>query len=96
MKTMGNIVGSVFAGTTAKVSEDCAGSIERKSLREYEATFYTPEGQVNHFSATCPHMGCTVAYNSTEKTFDCPCHGSRFTGAGKAVNGPANKNLDQK
>jgi len=37
----------------------------------------------------CPHMGCVLKYNRQEHTWDCPCHGSRFTCAGELINGPA-------
>lgn len=41
----------------------------------------------------CPHLGCTLMFNEHEKTWDCPCHGSRFTIEGKIIKGPANVNL---
>lgn len=47
------------------------------------------EGYLHAHSAVCSHLGCSVRWNSFEKTFDCPCHGSRFTTDGKVINGPA-------
>jgi glycine/D-amino acid oxidase-like deaminating enzyme/nitrite reductase/ring-hydroxylating ferredoxin subunit len=46
-------------------------------------------GRLHQCSAVCTHLGCTVSWNSTEHTWDCPCHGSRFTNDGKLLNGPA-------
>lgn len=41
----------------------------------------------------CPHMGCALKWNPQEHTWDCPCHGSRFTRTGKVLDGPANGDL---
>lgn len=51
-------------------------------------------GALVRLSATCPHLGCVVAWNSAEKSWDCPCHGSRFGASGKVINGPARTGLE--
>lgn len=51
------------------------------------------KGMIHAVSPICTHMGCTVNWNSTEKTWDCPCHGSRFNYDGKVIHGPALKDL---
>jgi glycine/D-amino acid oxidase-like deaminating enzyme/nitrite reductase/ring-hydroxylating ferredoxin subunit len=57
------------------------------------AAYRDARGQLHTHSAICPHLGCVVHWNADEKSFDCPCHGSRFTGEGVVVNGPASGNL---
>lgn len=57
------------------------------------AAYRDVKGEVHQFSAVCPHLGGIVHWNSHEKTFDCPCHGSRFDKAGEVVNGPALQGL---
>ncbi len=41
----------------------------------------------------CPHLGCSLKWNKTEHSWDCPCHGSRFTDTGRLLDNPANKNM---
>jgi glycine/D-amino acid oxidase-like deaminating enzyme/nitrite reductase/ring-hydroxylating ferredoxin subunit len=57
------------------------------------AVYRGDDGQVHTMSATCTHLGCIVNWNNVEKTWDCPCHGSRFDALGKVVNGPATRDL---
>jgi len=45
------------------------------------------EGRVHERSAVCPHMRCIVSWNDLEKSWDCPCHGSRFNPHGVLLNG---------
>lgn len=53
-------------------------------------------GKVTAVSAICSHLGCVVNWNSAEKTWDCPCHGGRFTSQGKLIQAPPIKDLEQK
>jgi glycine/D-amino acid oxidase-like deaminating enzyme/nitrite reductase/ring-hydroxylating ferredoxin subunit len=56
--------------------------------------FHDEDGVMHIVSATCTHLGCTIKWNNDEKSWDCPCHGSRFSTNGEVLNGPANKPLD--
>ena len=42
----------------------------------------------------CPHMGCNLIFNEVEKTWDCPCHGSRYSLDGKVIYSPSNKSIN--
>jgi Rieske Fe-S protein len=57
------------------------------------AAYREPDGTTIVRSAICTHMGCEVKWNNAERTWDCPCHGSRFTPAGKVLAGPAESPL---
>ena len=60
------------------------------------AVYRDPSGTVTRVSATCTHMGCIVDWNEAERTWDCPCHGSRFKPTGQVVSGPAESPLEKK
>lgn len=57
------------------------------------AVYVAEDGTRTVLSAKCTHLGCTVGWNASERTWDCPCHGSRFALEGEVVNGPASKPL---
>jgi glycine/D-amino acid oxidase-like deaminating enzyme/nitrite reductase/ring-hydroxylating ferredoxin subunit len=58
------------------------------------AAYRNSSGDVRCLSPICPHMGCYVRWNNSEKTWDCPCHGSRFDDQGQVLNGPAMEGLE--
>jgi glycine/D-amino acid oxidase-like deaminating enzyme/nitrite reductase/ring-hydroxylating ferredoxin subunit len=59
------------------------------------ALYVDEAGTEHRHSAVCPHLGCIVAWNRAEKSWDCPCHGSRFDPYGKLLTGPSNRDLAQ-
>ena len=68
------------------------GAILSKGLKRL-AVYKDESNELYAFSAVCPHLGCVLQWNAEEKSFDCPCHGSRFSKEGKVVNGPAISDL---
>lgn len=68
------------------------GGVIRRGLRKV-ACYRDDDGQLHEFSAVCPHLAGIVAWNASEGTWDCPCHGSRFDRFGKVFVGPANTDL---
>jgi len=59
------------------------------------AAFRDDRGRLTVRSAICTHLGCVVAWNDAERTWDCPCHGSRFHPDGRVISGPAESPLDE-
>jgi glycine/D-amino acid oxidase-like deaminating enzyme/nitrite reductase/ring-hydroxylating ferredoxin subunit len=58
------------------------------------AVYRDEDGTVHALSARCSHLGCIVNWNSAERTWDCPCHGSRFGARGDVITGPAVRPLE--
>lgn len=76
-----------------KLSKDTGMVMKKEKMAIYKDS----EGNMHSFSAACTHLGCIVSWNELEKSFDCPCHGSRFSAqTGKVINGPANTPLELK
>ncbi len=69
--------------------EPGCGAIIRNGMAP-EAVYRDEEGKLHRLCGTCPHLGGIVKWNQVEKTWDCPCHGSRFKTNGDVVSGPAN------
>jgi nitrite reductase/ring-hydroxylating ferredoxin subunit len=57
------------------------------------AVYRDAQGVISRRSAVCPHAGCIVAWNDIEKSWDCPCHGSRYDAHGRVFSGPARADL---
>jgi Rieske Fe-S protein len=69
------------------------GAIVRRGIAKV-AVYRDEEGTLHERSAVCPHLGGIVGWNTSEKTWDCPCHGSKFDCYGRVITGPANSDLE--
>ena len=68
------------------------GAVMREGLSKV-AVYRDDSGTIHKRSAVCPHLGCVVAWNACERTWDCPCHGSKYSAEGRVYQGPANTDL---
>lgn len=64
------------------------GGVVRKGLKRY-GCYKEEDGTVHRVSLRCPHMGCELGWNQDERSWDCPCHGSRFDYKGNLIDDPA-------
>lgn len=69
-------------------------SVQRIGLTQV-AAYRDGDGNLHALSATCTHLGCIVAWNPAEESWDCPCHGSRFDYEGRVLHGPACHDLER-
>jgi glycine/D-amino acid oxidase-like deaminating enzyme/nitrite reductase/ring-hydroxylating ferredoxin subunit len=61
--------------------------------RRIVAAYRSPGGELHLVSGNCTHLGCAVRFNNAERSWDCPCHASRFDVDGSIINGPATEPL---
>ena len=99
LKNMGSQVFKSFITNRIKIPEESLSiikndngaiiKIEGKSVGVYKDAY----GKVYALNPTCTHLGCLLTWNNLEKTWDCPCHGSRYDFKGKNIYDPAFKDL---
>ncbi|MGM8228985.1 FAD-dependent oxidoreductase [Cellvibrio sp. ARAG 10.3] len=70
------------------------GAIVREGIHKL-AVYRDEQGSLHSLSAKCTHMGCVVHFNAAERSWDCPCHGSRFSTSGDVLHGPATSPLSK-
>lgn len=93
-----NVVGNLIAGKLSPLPNDIdlsIGEAQVVKIDGHRAGVYKDEnGELHTVDTTCTHLGCEANWNSAEKSWDCPCHGSRFAYTGDVIEGPANKPLN--
>jgi len=83
-----------FYGEVDRLQQIKTGEGKTLELDGEKVAAYRDENNELHIvSSVCTHLGCIVHFNNSEKSWDCPCHGSRFTINGEVIEGPAYKNL---
>ncbi len=82
-----DLPGKAEAGSFDEIAAGQGKVVEVEN--EKWAVFKDEKGQVHCQSAVCTHMDCIVDWNDAEKSWDCPCHGSRFKATGEVIEGPA-------
>jgi glycine/D-amino acid oxidase-like deaminating enzyme/nitrite reductase/ring-hydroxylating ferredoxin subunit len=98
VQTARHLVGDRLKGPEGRSLDELAPG-EGKLLRldgELLAAHRDDAGAVHAVSPVCTHLGCRVAFNVAERSWDCPCHGSRYDADGKVLQGPATRPLERR
>lgn len=94
------VLKDLVSGRLAKPDEDVTkikpgeGKLAGRDGKKI-AVYKDMEGRTYTLSPKCTHMGCIVAWNDAERSWDCPCHGTRFSHEGEVIHAPAVKDLPQ-
>ena len=93
---VGKLIGKILPGDKLKELVDLApGEARVVKYEGHRLALYKDEnGKVYPLNSACTHIKCDVAWNSAERTWDCPCHGSRFSYTGEVLTAPARKDLE--
>jgi glycine/D-amino acid oxidase-like deaminating enzyme/nitrite reductase/ring-hydroxylating ferredoxin subunit len=97
-KVAADFVGSRVIPTVTKATSDlpCGEArVVRDGLGK-TGVFRAEDGKVHALSLRCTHLGCLLRFNAAERSWDCPCHGSRFDVDGAVLEGPATSPLERK
>lgn len=93
---VGNLIGGIFSREKLdSLVELAPGEAKVVAYEGRKLALYKDDGgQLHALSSACTHIKCTVAWNASEKSWDCPCHGSRFSFDGIVLTAPARKDLE--
>ena len=90
----GEISSKSSKGDKVEISEiDVYQTYFQNNDTEKYPLYITKEGKEYKVYNKCPHLGCSLNFNEVEKTWDCPCHSSRFDIDGKCLKGPSNYDI---
>ena len=89
---IGERISHALASTSPEELSPGQGCIVREGT-QFIAMSKDSEGTLHRVSAACTHLGCIVSWNQGDQTWDCPCHGSRFSAGGEVIEGPATFDL---
>ena len=91
---VGGVVKQMSSAPGVYPGEVKTGQAETVVIHGRRAGAYRDDkGEVHLVSLKCPHLGCSLEWNPTDKTWDCPCHGSRFSYTGECLTNPANRGI---
>lgn len=96
-KTAKGLGKRILPGSETEIEDMLSGEARIIEYKGRKMGIYKDEnGMVYKVPARCPHLGCQLEWNPDEKSWDCPCHGSRFDYKGRLINGPAQQNCCKK
>ena len=82
-----------FLKSKIKKNKDWYQNVKIKNINGKSVAIYKDNDKEYKVYNTCPHMGCSLIFNAVDKTWDCPCHASRFSLSGKVIKGPSTKDI---
>ena len=93
---VGQLIGKILPGEKLPSFSDLAHNEARVVKHDGHtlAIYKDPNGELHALNAACTHIKCNVAWNNAEQSWDCPCHGSRFSIEGEVLTAPARKDME--